>query len=104
MITDDEAERAVVWLAESATRAAQARANREHMDEYRRVLRAQLMRERGDQPVTVQEREAYADPRYAEHLDALRTAVEADERFRWLRAAAELRVSLWQSMNKIRNV
>lgn len=100
MINEDDVGRAIQWLIDNASKAAEARAQREHMDEYRRVLRAQLMRERADLPLAAQEREAMADERYVAHLDALKTAIEADERFRWLRAAAETKCSVWQSLMK----
>ena len=100
MIAEDEIERAVNWLAQNATKAAQARANREYVSEYRKTLKAQLMRERADLPLTAQEREAYADDRYVAHLEALREAVEADEKMRWLQAAAEAKVSAWQTQQR----
>jgi hypothetical protein len=42
-----------------------------------------------------------ADPRYLAHLEALRTAIADDERFRWLRVAAETKVSCWQSQVRL---
>lgn len=100
MISEDDVERAVNWLVATATEAAQARANREYMLEYRKTLKAQLMRERDGLPLAAQEREAYADDRYIAHLDALRTAVEQDERLRWLHTAAQAKVSAWQTQQK----
>ena len=97
MIDEAEVERAVNWLAKSANEAAQASANRRYMEEYRKTLKSQLMAERVDTPLAAQERDAYADPRYVAHLEALREAVQADEKYRWLRIAAETKVSVWQS-------
>ena len=96
MIEEDQIERAMGWMVENATKAAQARATREYLAEYRKVLKAQLMREKGGS-VAEQEREAYADARYVEHLGALREAVEQDERMRWLMTAAETKISAWQT-------
>lgn len=104
MIDQQDAERALDWLMANAAKAAQARAEREHLDEYRRVLRARLMRDAGDVPVAVQERQAMGDPQYAAHLEALKVAIEADERYRWLRSAAELKISLFQSLARMKNV
>lgn len=100
MIDEERVERAVNWLAQSADKAAQARANRQYVEEYRKVLKAQIMRENVDLAVAAQEREAYADPRYLEHLDALRDAVEQDEKMRWLMVSAETLVSAWQTQNR----
>jgi hypothetical protein len=104
VIDEARVERAVNWMAESADKAAQARANREYLEEYRRVLRAQLMREHADLPLAAQEREAYADDRYQQHLVALQEAIEQDEKMRWLRASAETMVSAWQTQNRKVNV
>lgn len=100
MISEDEIEKAVNWLASSATQAAQARATREYLSEYRKTLKAQIMRENVDIPLAAQEREAYADPRYVTHLEALKIAIQEDERMRWLQAAAEAKVSAWQTQQR----
>lgn len=104
MIEDDAIERAVQWMVDNAAKAAEARGQREHVDQFRKTLKAQIMKEHADLPLGAQEREAYADPRYVAHLDALRAAVEADERFRWLMTAAETRVSAWQTMSRAQRV
>lgn len=100
MISETDIERAVVWLAENAGKAAKARAEREYLSEYRKALKALLMRENSDLPLAAQEREAYANQAYAAHLEALRDAIEADEKMRWLQAAAEAKVSAWQTQQR----
>ena len=104
MIDEAAVERAVQWMVDNATEAAQARASREYMVEYRKALKATLMKERADLPLGAQERDAYADPRYVAHLDAMRTAIEADERMRWLMTAAETRVSAFQTMARMKRI
>jgi hypothetical protein len=104
MIDETEIERAVNWLAKAAEKAAAAAANRRYMEEYRKTLKSQLMAERVDSPLSAQERDAYADARYVEHLDALREAVQVDEKFRWLRVAAETKISVWQSQTRAARV
>ncbi len=102
MISEDSIEKAVNWLAQTAVEAAQARATREYLSEYRKSLKAALMREHDAPGMTLaaQEREAYADERYMKHLEAMRIAIEADERLRWLQAAAEAKVSAWQTQQR----
>ena len=100
MIDERDIEKAVTWLVESATEAAQARANREYMDEYRKTLRATIMAENKSQPLAAQERDAMSDPRYIAHLEAFKEAVQQDERMRWLRIAAETKISVWQSQQR----
>ena len=99
MINEQEVEAAVDWLRDTAQEAAQKRAERLYLDEYRKVLRAKLMKQHMDLPVSAQEREALADPQYAEHLQALKTAIDEDEKMRFLRVAAEAKIEAWRSMN-----
>jgi len=77
---------------------AQARADRVYAEEYRKSLKAILMKEHADKAAVAQEREAYADPRYIAYLDALKTAVEAEEALRWRMVTAQAAVEVWRSM------
>ena len=101
MISEDRVERAIHWLAENAEAAAQARAEREHLDNYTRSLKALIMREHTELPLGAQEREAYADERYIAHLEGLKEAVERDELMRWRRMTADTLVSAWQSQARL---
>jgi hypothetical protein len=100
MISDDEAEKAVDFLRDNARKAAQATANREYMDEFRKVLRAQIMREHSALPLGAQEREANADPRFDRHLKTLQDAIEQDEYMTWMMKAAEAKLSAWQTQSR----
>lgn len=100
MIAEEDVEKAVLWLGQTATAAAQARANREYMDEYRKALRAKIMCENTGQPLAAQERDAMADPRYLAHLEVFKDAVQKDEHFRWLKVAAETKISVWQTQQR----
>lgn len=77
---------------------AQARADRVYCEEYRKSLKAILMKEHAALPAVAQEREAYADQRYLTHLDALKVAVEAEEAARWRMVTAQAAVEVWRSM------
>ena len=101
MISEDRVERAIHWLAENAEADAQARAEREHLDNYTRSLKALIMREHTELPLGAQEREAYADERYIAHLEGLKEAVERDELMRWRRMTADTLVSAWQSQARL---
>ena len=98
-ITDDEIDKALDFLRDNARDAAQARADRVYVEEYRKTLKAQLMKEHGALSAVLQEREAYADPRYVEHLDAIREAVKADEFARFMRIAAEAKIEAWRTQS-----
>lgn len=100
MITDDEAEKAVDYIRDHAKSAARAKAERVYMEEYRKVVRSQIMRENKDQPLGAQEAIAQSDPRYDEHLKAMLHAIERDEYERWMLTAAEAKVSAWQTQSR----
>ena len=78
---------------------AQARADRVYAEEYRKSLKAILMKEHAALPAVAQEREAYADPRYLAHLDALKVAVEAEEAARWRMVTAQAEVEVWRTLS-----
>lgn len=101
VIQDEEIERALDWLVRESKSAAQARANRVYMEEYRKALKAKLMKSCGQESIGAQEREAYAHPDYLTHLEALREAVEQDELYRWRMTAAEARISAWQTQSRM---
>lgn len=99
MITDDEVERALDFLRAGAEKAAVARAQRIVTEEYRKVIKADLMQSHTDLSIGAQEREAYADPRYKAHLEAIREAVTEDERCRFLREAALAKIEAWRTQS-----
>ena len=90
-------QKALERIAQMAPLFAQAKANRIYMDEYRKTIKARLMQECGLDSIGAQEREAYAHPEYAQHLHALKEAVEEEEKLRWLLVAAEAAVEVWRS-------
>ncbi len=98
-ITDDEIDKALDYLRDNAREAAQAKADRIYVEEYRKVMKAVLMKEHGTLSAVLQEREAYADPRYLQHLEAIREAVQADEHHRFLRGAADAKIEAWRTQS-----
>lgn len=88
---------AVDHIYRSGREYAKAKAERVYMDEYRKSLKAILMKKAGESSVAAQEREAYSHPDYLTHLTAIRAAVEAEETLRWGIVAAEARVEVWRS-------
>lgn len=91
---------AVDFMVAKSGEYATAKANRIYMEEYRKSLKSQLMKDAlvsGYEAANAQEREAYSNPVYKDHLQALRQAVEAEEKLRWLLIAAEARIEVWRS-------
>ena len=96
-INENEIDLALAYLRDNAGAAAQARANRAYLEEYRKVLKAQIMQESPEMPVNAQERNAYADARYTTHLEALKIAIYEDEKHRFLLTAAEAKIDAWRT-------
>ena len=99
VISEKEVEQAVDYLRDTAEEAAKCKAERIYLEEFRKSLKAIIMKESIDATVSAQEREAYADPRYISHLESMRLAVKADEKIKFLRVAAEAKIEAWRSMN-----
>jgi hypothetical protein len=88
---------AIDFIYRSGKKYAQAKANRVYLDEFRKSLKAILMKKSGESSVAAQEREAYSDPEYQKHLDGIRAAVEEEEALRWGLVAAEASVEVWRT-------
>lgn len=99
MITEAQAEKALDYLRDSASDAAAARANRIVMEEYRKVVKAEIMAEHADESLGAQERIAYAHPRYREHLVALQEAIRLDSEFQFYREGADAKLRAFQTQS-----
>jgi hypothetical protein len=97
VITDKDVDDALHYLQDNADKAAKARAERLYLEEYRKSLKAQLQKEHVGDSIGAQEREAYDDPRYRDHLTAMRDAVFKDERERFLREAKLALIEAWRT-------
>lgn len=98
-ISEEDAQKAVDYLRDTADSTAQARANRIYLEEYRKSLKAIIMKEHADKPVTAQEREAYADKRYIEHLSTLQMAVFDEQKALFLREAASAKLEAYRTQS-----
>lgn len=99
MISDDDIERAVSYLRDSAKPAAIARANREYLTEYRKSLIAIIASEQNDGAEATRDRQARASKRYLDFLEGYKEAVRVDEEHRFLRAAADAKISAFQTFS-----
>lgn len=91
--------KAVDYLIEHSRQYAQAKADRVHLEHFRKSKKALLMNECTDKAVTAREQFAYSHPDYIELLEGLREAVRLEEALRWRLTAAQLRVEVWRSEN-----
>jgi len=97
LISDDDIEKAVEYLRSHSIKAAQAKAERIYMEEFRKVIKAQIMRETLSESLGAQEARAYSEIRYTTHLQAMREAIERDEYHRWMMVAAQAKIEAWRS-------
>ena len=98
MITDEDIEKVIIYLRDNAIKSAKCKAERLYLEDYCRVLKSNIMREHLSDSVAAQERDAYADERYSDHLLALKIAIEEDEKMTFLRKAAEAKLEAWRTM------
>lgn len=94
----EDPNKAIDFLFNNGKKFAKAKAERIYLEEYRKSLKAILMKESIEQTVNAQEREAYSDSRYVDLLKGLKEAVEAEEELRWALVAAQARIEVWRSM------
>jgi len=92
-------QRAVDFLIEHSRQYAQAKADRVHLEHFRKSKKALLMNECTEKVATAREQYAYSHPEYIELLEGLREAVRVEETLRWRLTAAQLRVEVWRSEN-----
>ncbi len=97
MTREIDPESYIELMQATAPRLARAKAERVYLEEYRKSLKAILMKACTEKTTAAQEREAYADPHYVEHIKALRTAVQGEEELRWRMVQAEAAIEVWRS-------
>jgi len=97
MSEDRDPHKAVDYILLNGKRFAKAKAERCYIEEYRKSLKAILMKRSMESAIGAQEREAYAHPEYVQLLDGLKEAVLIEERLKWDITAATLRVEIWRT-------
>lgn len=96
-MTEIDPNKAIDFMVKNAEAFAEAKANRVYMEEFRKTLKAQLMARDKSLPLAAQERDAYADQAYVDHLSGLKEAIAVEEKLRWQLVAAQARVEVWRS-------
>lgn len=96
--------KAVDFIRDNGKHYAKAKADRVYMEEYRKSLKAILMKRSMETAVNAQEREAYSHPEYIQLLEGLREAVEQEEKLRWEMVAAQARVEVYRSQEATKRV
>ena len=88
---------AVEFIFKQGKVYAKAKAERIYLEEYRKSLKAILMKGSLENAVNAQERDAYSNEEYITLLAGLRAAVETEEEVRWGLVAAQARIDVWRS-------
>ncbi len=89
--------KAVDYIIANAKKFAKAKAERVYLEEYRKSLKAILMKRSMETAVNAQEREAYSHDDYVALLVGLKEAVEIEEKLRWDLIGAQARVEIWRT-------
>ena len=97
MSEDRDPHKAVDYILLNGKKFAKAKAERCYIEEYRKSLKAILMKRSMENAIGAQEREAYAHPEYVQLLEGLREAIEVEEKLRWDLLGAQARVEIWRT-------
>jgi hypothetical protein len=98
MISDEDIERALDYLRDSAKQAAVARAQAKTLEKYLGVVEAQQKSmARGLSNAAAQD-QARSSPEYKAAIDGWEEAVRRDSEFTMLREAAAARIEAWRTM------
>lgn len=104
-MSDEIIERRLQELRETANKYAEAAAQRDYLDEFKKSKLAMLMKSAevsGFATSASQEREARAHPDYLQLLEGLRVANEKAEALRWKLKIAEIGADVWRTQQSNR--
>lgn len=93
--------KALDYLRDNSAAFAKAKAERVYLDEFRKTKKAMLMKlaeVEGATSSATQERDAYAHPEYRQLLEALKIAVEEEEKLRWMLVAAQAKIEVFRTL------
>ena len=92
-----DGEKAVNFIRKNARALSKAKAHRSYMEEYKKSLKAILMKRSMENSIGAQEREALSHKEYIAHLKAIEEAMEKEEYLRWKMVAAQAMSEVWRS-------
>jgi hypothetical protein len=96
-MSDRDPNGAVDYILKNAPKFAKAKSERIYLEEYRKSLKAILMRRSMEKSLGAQECEAYAHEEYQQLLVGLKEAVEIEEKLRWDLIGAQARIEIWRT-------
>lgn len=86
------------FIRDNSAAYAQAKANRQYLENYRKTVKAQQMKMHLALPVSAQEREAYASDDMQQIDKAIQTATEEEVRLQWLLTAAQIKAEVYRTL------
>ena len=90
------------YIQETAPLFAQAKANRVYIENYLKTVKAVQMNASDSTSLGQKEADAYASADYKLQLEALKEAVEQEERYRWMLTAAQAKLEIWKTTQYVR--
>jgi hypothetical protein len=97
MISDEQAEKANDFIRDKGKDYAKAKADRVHLEQFRKTKKAMLYVTQAGGTVSDREAFAYSHPDYVKILDGIKAAVEIEETLRWQIEAAALKIEIWRT-------
>lgn len=86
------------FIRDNSAAYAQAKANRQYLENYRKTVKAQQMKQHLALPVSAQEREAYASDEMQQIDKAIQAAQEEEVRLQWLLTAAQIKAEVYRTL------
>ena len=87
------------YIRDNASAYAQAKAERQYLENYRKTVKAQQMKLHMTLPITGQEREAYTSKEMIEIDKAIQVAMEKEVKLQWMLTAAQIKAEAWRTIN-----
>lgn len=98
VLAEPEIERAIEELIDTCDQAAELFAEREYRREYLKSVKALMIMESDEKSATMKEAEALASTLYDKELKAYKHAILEAEKIKARRAALELQVEAWRTL------
>ena len=96
-MSDRDPHKAVDYILKHANEFAAAKAQRIYLEEYRKSLKAILMKRSMESAIGAQEREAYASQEHQDLCKAIGAATYKTEMWKFRLEAAKLRFEAWRT-------
>ena len=97
-----DGQKAVDFIIDNAEKFAEAHSHRVYLENMTKVIKAKLMQDCKNEPVSRSEAYALAHPDYLVNIEGIKSAMYQEDRLRWLLEAAKLRAELFRTMEASR--